>query len=150
MKKNLCCTLVLAAALGLAIASPAFATDLSRYGAEIRKAQVSGYTLTYTLIGVPEMNVTSVMPMSSYDGGPNKSHHLMVFVTGANGRAVRDIDVGYVVTRPSGVSDGYPAFVMDGGAGTDVDLAFRGAYTIQTKIALPETELVDSFVYDLK
>jgi hypothetical protein len=39
---------------------------------------------------------------------------------------------------------------MDGGAGTDVDLPFRGDYPITAKIALPDKDLVDTFVYTVQ
>ena len=107
MKTKTYCTIALAALLAFAAAQPALAADpaekSSRYGAAVRKAQVSGYSLTYHLIAMPEMNATSVMPRSLSEGAGQglMSHHLMVFVARPDGRPVTEGKASYLVVQPN-------------------------------------------------
>lgn len=154
MKTKSFCTIAVAALLALAAAQPVLAANpagsSSRYGAEIRKVELSGYTLTYKLIDIHTMNVTTVMPKSSDDGGHMKSHHLMVFVTRPDGRPVTQGKAGYLVVQPNKAEAKDIAVPMDGGFGTDVDLSFNGDYTITAKLALPDADLVDTFIHTVK
>jgi len=153
MKTKSCRTLAIAVLVALGAAQPALAdtgTKSSRYGTEIRKAQVSGYTLTYSLIDMDQMEVTSVMTRTTQDPAPQKSNHLMVFVTSPDGRPVAEGKGGFHVTRPNQTETKEIAVAMNGGFGTDVDLPFRGGYTITTALTLPGVDLVDTFVYTEK
>lgn len=142
----------LAATFGVALlvcaaASGALADGNSRYGREIRTAQVSGYTLTYTLIDTAELNLGTVMPLASYDGGRTPSHHLMVFVRDAAGRAVTEGTVSFAVTTPNGTVSTLAGRPMNGGFGNDVELPARGELAIQVKLALPNADLTDAFAH---
>lgn len=154
MKTKSFCTLALGALLALTAAQPAFAdtpAKASRYGAELRKAQVSGYTLTYFLIDIAEMNATSVMPRTSSEGAQQtKAYHLMVFVNRPDGRPVTEGKAGFRVVQANKSEAKEMAVPMDGGFGSDVELPFHGDYTITTKLVLADADLVDTFVYTLK
>lgn len=140
---------ILVGALALA-ATAAVAADggsRSRFGEVIRKTQVAGYTLEYTLIGIPELDATSVMPRTSYDGGYDKTHHLMVFVSRPDGRRVTSGAVSLVVTAPNKTTQAPIARAMDGGHGADVELRFRGSYAVSAKLGLPDGDVADTFEY---
>lgn len=153
MKLKLYGTLALAALLAFAVAQPAFAAEKSAsYGENIRKTQISGYTLTYYLLSVAEKQVTNIMPTetTSSDFNKSKSHHLMVFVSRPDGRPATEGKAGFMVVQPNKTETRDIAVSMDGGFGSDVDLPFKGDFTITAKIVLVDVDLLDKFVYSVK
>lgn len=155
MKMKTFGTFALAALMAFAMAQPALADPAvksSSYGVNIRKAEVSGYTLTYYLLDVATKQATNVMPSeaTSSDFYKMKSHHLMVFVTRPDGRPATEGKAGFLVTRPNKTETRDIAFSMDGGFGSDVDLPSTGDFAIATKIVLADVDLLDRFVYTIK
>lgn len=132
-----------AAATGGAAAQPA------RHGVEIRKAVVSGYTLSYNLIDMAQMMQSTSMPMT-HGAEKMKSHHLMVYPVGPDGKAATGGKTGYFLVLPDKTEVKTMAMLMDDGFGADVDLVAKGDHKITTKIVLGGVTLVDEFVYTVK
>ena len=132
-----------------AAAQPAGTAQPAAASLDIRKAVVSGYTLTYTLIDVKKQMAASPTPMN-HDMSKIKSHHLMVNPVGPGGKAVTAGKAGYLVVQPDKTEVKAMAMFMEGGFGADLDLVLKGDYRITTKIALADVTLVDEFVYTVK
>jgi len=127
----------------------------ARKGQMIHQATVEGYQLAYHLIDMKEhMESMKDMPgmaaMKDMDMSQMKSHHLMVYIVGADGKAVTDAKVGYMVTGPDSEVAKTMAMAMIGGYGADVDYKVKGAYEIKLKAVAGETQLVDKFTYEVK
>jgi hypothetical protein len=177
MKTNMFRTATLGTLLTLATAPPVFAMDhgsmdhstqgtmsgthdtvpagaasaqAARHGVEIRKAVVSGYALTYNLIDMKSMMQSTTMPMTHNSDTKMKSHHLMVYLVGPDGKPTTNGKVGYLVIQPDKSDYKTLTMPMEGGFGADIDLVAKGDYKITTKIALGDTTLVDEFVYTVK
>lgn len=160
MKRNvlaLCCAI-----FGLALAGSAGAMDhgqmkggmdMDPMGQEIHESTVDGYHLTYRLIDMKQkmemMKGMKGMSMKGMDMSQMKSHHLMVFVTGPDGKPIEDGKVGYKVEGPGGEQKTM-AMGMKGGFGADVDVAKPGTYEIKTKAVMGDKTLTDEFKYDVK
>lgn len=125
------------------------AAQPARHGIEIRKAVVFGHTLAYNLIDMKQMMASSSMPMT-HGGEKMKSHHLMVYPVGPDGKPATDGKAGYLVVQPDKAETKAMAMLMEDGFGADLDLVAKGDYRITTKIALGGTTLVDEFVYTVK
>lgn len=121
----------------------------ARLGVEIRSAAVSGYTLTYNLIDMKQLMQQSATPMT-HGAEQMKSHHLMVYVVGPDGKPVTSGKAGYLVIQPGKVEVKAMAMFMQDGFGADVDFVAKGDYKVTTKIALGGTTLVDEFTYTVK
>jgi hypothetical protein len=117
-------------------------------GVEIRKATVEGYAVRYELIDMAAMMAGKQMP--GHDMGAMKSHHLMAFLAGADGKPVEGAKVGYLVTGPDKAEQKVLAMYMMGGYGADVDLKAKGKYTILTKAEIAGKTVKDEFVYEVK
>ena len=121
-------------------------------GREIRTAKVDGYTLTYRLIDMKQ-RMAMMKGMKGMDMSKMKSHHLMVFVTGPDGRAVTDAKVGFKVQGPAGAQvpeQRVMCMAMSGGFGADVELGTKGTYSIKAKVVAGDTKLVDAFTYEVE
>jgi hypothetical protein len=116
---------------------------------EIRKAVVSGYTLTYTLVDVKQQMASSSTPMT-HDMSKMKSHHLMVYPVRTGSAPVTGGKAGFLVVQPDKTEVKAMATFMEGGFGADLDLVAKGDYKITCKIALGDATLVDEFVYTVK
>jgi hypothetical protein len=172
MNKKLVHTLTLGALVTLAAGPHALATDHSGmdhskmgHGAmaaetpaagkqapqpvEIRKAVVSGHTLTYTLIDMKQAMASSSTPMA-HGEGQMKSHHLMVYPVRTGSAPVTGGKAGFLVVQPDKTEVRAMAAFMAGGFGADVDLVAKGDYTITAKIVVGDATLVDEFVYTVK
>lgn len=125
---------------------PAAAAQQARHGVEIRKTVVDGYALAYNLIDMTAMMKETSMPMT-HGGEKMKSHHLMVYPVGPDGKAVTNAAAGYYLVGPDKVEAKVMAMLMGDGFGADVDLLAKGDYTITTKIAIADKKLVDEFHY---
>lgn len=134
----------------LTLAAGSAAAQPARHGAEIRKAVVSGYTLTYNLIDMAAMMQSTQMPMTHGSDGSMKSHHLMVYLLGPDGKPATNGKVGYLVNQPDKTDFKTLTMPMEGGFGADIDLVATGDYKITTKIVLGATTLMDEFVYTAK
>ena len=119
-----------------------------RHGKEIREAKAEGYKLEYNLIDMAEMMKGTSMKHT--DMSKMKSHHLMVYLAGPDGKAVADAKVGYLIAGPGDAEQKTMAMFMDGGFGADVDLKAKGTYKVKTKAVAGEKTLVDEFTYTVK
>jgi len=126
------------------------AAQPARHGVEIRKAVVSGYTFSYNLIDMKQMMQSNSMPMTHGSDNKMKSHHLMVYLVGPDGKPATNGKVGYFVIHPDKTDFKTLTLPMAGGFGSDIDLVAQGDYRITTKIALGDTTVVDEFVYTVK
>lgn len=117
-------------------------------GTEIRTADVQGYHLTYRLIDMKEM--MKDMPGKDTDMGKMKSHHLMVYVAGPDGKTMTEGKVGYLVTGPGKAEQKTMAMSMQDGYGADVDLKTMGDYKVTTKAVVGGKTIVDEFSYTVR
>ena len=127
----------------------------ARKGQMIHQSSVDNYQLAYHNIDMKEhmesmKDMPGMAPMKDMDMSQMKSHHLMVYVVGADGKAVTDAKVGYMVTGPQGDVAKTMAMAMIGGYGADVDFATKGTYEIKLKAVVGETQLLDKFTYEVK
>ena len=122
-------------------------------GALIHESTVEGHKLAYHLIDnmarMEKMKDMKGMKMEGHDMGQMKSHHMMVYVMGADGAMISDAKVGFLVEGPGGEQKTMAMFMTDG-FGSDLELKGKGSYTIKTKIKAGETSLKDSFTYESK
>lgn len=119
-----------------------------RHGKQIRAARVAGYTLEYYLLELAETMKNPTM--KDMDKGKMKSHHLMAYVTSPEGKAVPDVQVGYLLRGPLQGEQKSMAMFMDGGYGADVDLKGTGDCHITTKVLVGDKTLIDKFTYTVK
>jgi hypothetical protein len=84
-----------------------------------------------------------------YDMSQMKSHHLMVYIMGPEGKMITGAKVGYKVTGPDGADQKTMAMGMKGGFGADVDLEAEGTYQIKTKAVAGGVKLIDEFKYEV-
>jgi hypothetical protein len=117
---------------------------------ELRKVVVSGYTLTYTLFEMGQTMQSGSMPMTAHGAPKMKSHHLMVYAVGPDGKPAAGAQAGFLIVQPDKTEVKVMAMQMGDGFGADVDLAAKGDYAITTKIALAGQNLVDTFVHTVK
>ena len=132
---------------GDAKAMPAAAAKSAMKGKEVRSVKVDGYQFTYHLIDMAEMMKGT--PMKG-DMAAMKSHHLMAYVVGPDGKPAAQGKVGYMVTGPDKVEQKTMAMAMEGGYGADVDLKAKGTYKIKTKALIGDKTLMDEFTYSVK
>lgn len=113
-------------------------------GRLVRSATVDGLALAYHLIDMKAK-------MAAMPGGAEamaqmpemKSHHLMLYVTGADGGKITDATVGYLVTGAAGQQKAM-TMAMEGGYGADVELG-GGEYMVKTKIVAGDKTVMDEF-----
>jgi hypothetical protein len=120
-------------------------------GQEIHESTVEGYQFAYhTMDNAAAMEKMKDMKgMQGHDMGQMKSHHLMLYIVGPDGKPVEDAKVGYKVEGPSGEQKAM-TMGMKGGFGADVDLKAKGVYEIKTKAVIGDKSLVDEFKYEVK
>lgn len=132
-----------------AMSAPGEMDHSAHKGLRIHQSTVEGYGIAYHLIdNAAEM--AKMGDMKGHDMSQMKSHHLMVYIHGADGKAVTDAKVGYMVTGPDSEVAKTMAMAMIGGYGADVDLKAKGAYEIKLKAVAGETQLVDTLTYEMK
>ncbi|AOY59425.1 conserved uncharacterized protein [Desulfococcus multivorans] len=114
-------------------------------GIKIHTATVEGYHLSYELIDMKaRMKGMENMPEMEH------SHHLMVYVKDKDGNAVENARVGYLIRGPGNSEQRVMCMGMGAGYGADVNLAEKGAYTVNTKAVVGDKTLLDSFEYELR
>jgi hypothetical protein len=121
-------------------------------GMRIHESSVDGYMLAYHMIDnkAQMAKMKDMKGMKMGDMKDMKSHHLMSYIVGSDGKKVEGAKVGYMVTGPDGTVQKAMAMGMKGGYGADVDFSHKGAYTIKTKAKIGDKKVVDSFTYDVK
>lgn len=118
-----------------------------RHGTKVREAKVEGFTLEYYLIDMREMAGSKAHTGTEQGTEAMKSHHLMSYVTAADGKAVVDAQVGYLVAGAAGAEQKATAMFMDGGYGADVELSPQGPDTVTVQAVVGAQTLVDEFVH---
>lgn len=121
-------------------------------GEQINEATVEGYRLTYQLIDNLANLATAQQAgkAANVDLAKVKSHHLMLHIVAADGAQVENGKVGFLVKGPDGVEQTVMTMSMSGGYGADIDLRTPGSYTIKSKSALGDKNLIDQFTYTRK
>jgi hypothetical protein len=121
-------------------------------GVVVRESAVAGSKLTYRLYSWEERNVLmkGMMGMSMAGVNEKGTNHLMVFITGADGRPVTGGKVGYQVTAPGGGVQKTLTMGMYDGYGADLVLGEKGVYTVRLKADLGGTPLGEEFTYEVK
>ncbi len=117
-------------------------------GENIHNSKKEGYTLAYHLIDMKAQMAS--MKEHAHTHGSEKmdmTHHLMVYLTDADGNPVTDAKVGYLVVNPDGTNQKLMCMHMKGGFGSDINLKQKGTYTIKTKALSGDTKLMDQFSY---
>jgi hypothetical protein len=80
-------------------------------------------------------------------GEMDMTHHLMVYLTDADGNSVKDAKVGYLVVKPDGTKQKLMCMHMKGGLGSDISFKQKGTYTIKTKALSGDAKIMDQFTY---
>jgi hypothetical protein len=128
-------------------------------GEMIHESTVDGYQLAYHLIDMKAKMKAMMSKQGSESKGSDtkshdmsqlKSHHLMVFITGPDGKKLTDAKVGYKVEGPGGSEQKTMAMAMKGGFGADVDMEAAGTYEIKTKAMAGDKKLIDEFTYQVE
>jgi hypothetical protein len=171
MKKTMSFLVAMTAAFALAM--PAFAADpCCPAGAA---ARTSGPALAAASAPPPGANPHAGMDMGDQSGklkihqgkkdgysfafellpmkGEGYTHHLMVFVKDASGKAVNGAKVGYDVVSPVSAKkkdQKVMAMGMGDGYGANLDFSAKGKYTIKTKVVGGGPNLLYDFVYEVK
>ena len=117
-------------------------------GENIHNSKKEGYTLAYHLIDMKAQ--MAAMKEHAQAHGAEKmdmTHHLMVYLTDADGNPVKDAKVGYLVVNPDGTNQKLMCMHMKGGFGSDINLKQKGTYTIKTKALSGDTKIMDQFSY---
>ncbi|MGD8241379.1 MAG: hypothetical protein PVF59_01035, partial [Desulfobacterales bacterium] len=117
-------------------------------GENIHNAKKEGYTLAYHLIDMKAQ--MAAMKEHAQAHGAEKmdmTHHLMVYLTDADGHPVKDAKVGYLVVNPDGTNQKLMTMHMKGGFGSDINLKQKGTYTIKTKALSGDIKIMDQFSY---
>jgi hypothetical protein len=117
-------------------------------GENIHNSKKEGYTLAYHLIDMKAQMAAMKEHAQSHDSGKmDMTHHLMVYLTDANGNSVKDAKVGYLVVNPDGAKQKLMCMYMKGGFGSDISLKQKGTYTIKTKALSGDIKIMDQFSY---
>jgi hypothetical protein len=126
----------------------------AHHGGMIREATVDGRRLMYHLMTWEQRNQAMKgmegMEMAGMDNSGQATNHLMLYVTGPDGKAVAGAKVGFALTRPDGTEQKTLTMAMSGGYGADVVLKAKGAYKIKSKIVAGDVTTVDEFTYEVK
>ena len=103
------------------LSSIAIASDQSKaidhsghIGEKIHESIVEGYTLAYHLLDLPDTD----------------AHHLMAYITDAQGNEISKAKVGYLIQGPDGVTQKIMAMVMKNAFGGNVNFTVKGKYNI--------------------
>lgn len=149
---HLCYVIVLAGLIGSVV--QAGAEQTIAYGTMIHQAKVDGFSLHYHLLNWKERNLLMKgmegMAMPGVDLSGKATHHLLLYLQGADGKIVPSAKVGFKITAPDGNVQTTLTMEMQGGYGADVVMPAKGTYTVKTKAVLGEKAIVDEFTFTLK
>lgn len=118
--------------------------DSGRSGKLIRETVIDGFRFSYRLL---EMQTEENMEGMQHNMTQTGTHHLMVYIDGANGKPVESAQVGYLIVGPDGSEQKKMTMGMDGAYGADINLSKAGEYAIKCKAAIGEKKLFDEFKY---
>ncbi len=117
-------------------------------GKHIKTSTVDNHTLAYYLLDRNESTADAAhtMPGMAHSGDKDKKpDHLMVTITGPDGRKIEDARVGYLVTSGTGKTQKAMTMAMPTGYGADVTLEAGQTYTIKVKLQVGAVTLLDEF-----
>ena len=124
------------------------------HGAMIRQTKVEGFSLHYHLLSWKErdllMKGMEGMDMPGVDRSGKATHHLLLYLGGADGKILPSAKVGFQITAPDGSIQKTLTMEMQGGYGADVTMAIAGVYRVRMKAEVGAVVLADEFTYDLK
>ncbi|THB80817.1 MAG: hypothetical protein D3926_05240 [Desulfobacteraceae bacterium] len=113
-------------------------------GMKIHESEVNGHQFTYRLIDMKEkMKGMKNMPEMK------ETHHLMVHVTGPDGKKIEEARVGYLIMAPDSTIEKKMAMAMNGGFGADVTFKHGVTYNVKAKVMAGEAKVMDTFEYKL-
>ncbi len=146
-------TATMALILLSALLHPAFAQDHLDKGLLIAEKTLEGYTLKYSLLNLAErkelMKGMEGMKMHGMSDSPDVTHHLVVYVRGADGKPVTG-KIGFNITNPDGTPFKTLTMGMQGGYGADVLFKAKGIYKIRTKAVIAGKTMDDEISYEVK
>ena len=117
-------------------------------GENIHNSKKEGYTLAYHLIDMKaQMEAMKGHAQAHGSQKMDMTHHLMVYLTDADGNPVTDAKVGYLVVNPDGTNQKLMCMNMKGGIGSDINLTQKGKYTVTTKALSGDIKIMDKFFY---
>ena len=117
-------------------------------GENIHNSKKEGFTLAYHLIDMKAQMAAMKEHAQAHDSGKmDMTHHLMVYLTNANGNSLKDAKVGYLVVNPDGTKQKLMCMYMKSGFGSDISLNQKGTYTIKTKALSGDIKIMDQFSY---
>lgn len=121
-------------------------------GEKIHEAVVEGYQLAYHLSdNMARMQEAQKSgAMQGMDMSKVKSHHLMLYIVGPDGKPVSQAKVGFLVRNPDGTEQKIMTMDMAGGFAADVDLKPAGKFTITGKSVVDGKTLIEKFDYTVK
>lgn len=123
-------------------------------GVKVHESAVDGFRLAYHVMdnqeAMAKMKDMPGMAMKDHDMSKMKSHHLMLYLQGPDGKPLTDAKLGYLVKGPDGKEQKTMTMAMEGGYGADVDFSAKGAYQVKTKAIAGGKTLVDEFTYEVK
>jgi len=148
------CYVIILAGLVVGTVVQARAEQTIAYGTMIRQAKVEGSALHYHLLSSKERNILMKgmegMAMPGVDLSGKATHHLLLYLQGADGKSIPSAKVGFKITAPDGSVQTTLTMEMQGGYGADVALPANGTYRIRMKAALGEKALEDEFTFVMK
>jgi hypothetical protein len=103
-------------------------------GENIHETNIDGYRLAYHLLELDRV----------------PGHHLMVYITGPEGKKIEKAKLGFLIKGPDGSKQKLMAEGMKGAFGTNADFKAAGAYLIKMKALIGEKKLLDAFTYEMK
>ena len=126
----------------------------SRAGEKIHVSQLQGHQFEYWLIEYPasfvEQQRNKNKTKKTTAPAPLRTHHLMVYITNAEGKPVTKALVGFLLVNPDGTKQKMMAAAMTDGFGADIDLSSSGPYTFKAKAVQGEQKFLDAFEYGIK
>lgn len=146
-------TATIALILLTALIHPAFAQDQPDKGLLIAEKTLEGYTLKYSLLNLEErkelMKGMEGMKMHGMSDSPDVTHHLVIYVRGADGKPVTG-KIGFNITNPDGTPFKTLTMGMQSGYGADVMFKAKGIYKIRMKAAIAGKTIDDEITYEVK
>lgn len=150
--RNLCYVTILAGLVGSVV--QVRADQSIAYGTMIHQAKVEGYSLHCHLLSWKERNLLMKgmegMAMPGVDLSGKATHHLLLYLQGADGKSVPSAKVGFKITAPDGSVQTTLTMEMQGGYGADVVMPAKGTYKVEMKVVLGDKVVADEFSFALK
>lgn len=130
--------------------------SISRIGDLIHESVVDGYMLAYHILdlrdqkadGMDKASMDRTFAMTNQN--MDSPHHLMLYIMDKDHKLILKGEVGFLIRDPEGNSQKIMGNYMDRGFGATADMRSKGIYTIEAKIIIGGTELLDKFEYEME